>query len=165
MRHINSWMGLIVAIAAGMTFSVGAAAQPNAVKRSPNPDKIMQVYVKVDDTGKVRAVKPDHSLTPSMQRILRSNIAAMITEPAKDHGKAVDSQMIMYLTPVSKEVAPGKVKMRFKYVAAKPLPAGTYRWASRPVSPGGRALVRSFDEPDTIGPDMTPYQSGAFSGH
>ncbi|NII09439.1 hypothetical protein [Oleiagrimonas sp. C23AA] len=163
MKSLNKYLAIPVALTVmSLCASAGtnAAQVDSGAKDSDGSPKVLAVYVKVNADGKVKDVSPAHRLSPRMQRALRKNLEAMITHPAQsDDGKPVNSQMLMYLTTDTEQMPNGKYNMHFKYVSARPLPAGSYHWITESQAQGGRvALVSNTD-------DMRRFRSNTRSGY
>ena len=104
-----------------------AAAQSASLNRFQ--PKVMPVLVQVNSHGKITEASPAYALEPKLSRLLRENLDEMISLPATDkQGHPVSSQFIINLATQATPLSKGTYSVRFAYVSATPVPAGSWYW-------------------------------------
>ena len=116
-------MMLAAALLVAFAWTPEAFADSNAAESHTLP-----VLVSVNAKGEVTDVAPAYNLRPAMKHLLKDTLNKMITKPAMNKGKAVDSQFVITLAVLVNEGAKGKVGTTFKYLAVKSLPPGSWHW-------------------------------------
>ncbi len=113
----------ILALLVGMTV---ARAADNSL--SGFPHKTVPVLVKVDSHGKVTQISPAIELSPRYRSLIRQSIQEMITGPAIYHGRAISSQLVMFLVSEARLREDGRYDVQFTSVKNQPVPAGSWFW-------------------------------------
>ena len=131
---------------AGIALLLVAAACPghaqDAMSLNGFHNHALPVLVRVDSAGKVTSVLPSVQLSPRTDRLLRSNLKQMITQPAKYKGKAVSSQFVIQLALVTEPRGDHTYSAHFEYVSAMPVPSGLWYW----VHVNGHRLALAEDD-------------------
>lgn len=109
-------------------FAAAPAAFADSMSINQFTPRVLPVLVQVDSQGQVRQVSPAVELAPQYDRMLHKTLDQMITQPAKDHGRAVASQFVINLGLQATARADGKYDAHFVYVSASPVPAGSWYW-------------------------------------
>ena len=91
--------------------------------------QVLPVLVQVDAQGKVTDASPARRLSPQLDRLLRQNLAEMVSKPAIDrHGKPIASQVIINVALQASPRAEGDYDANFAYISTKPVPMGSWYW-------------------------------------
>lgn len=91
--------------------------------------KVMPVLVQVDAHGKVTDASPSTKLSPQLDRLLRQNLAEMVSKPATDrHGRPIASQVIINVALQTSPRVEGDYNASFAYVSTRPVPMGSWYW-------------------------------------
>lgn len=141
-----------------LAICTGAAAAGPASLNQFRP-KVMPVLVQVNSQGKVIEASPAFELTPRLTRLLRANLDEMISHPATDkQGHPVSSQFIINLATQATPLSKGTYSVRFAYVSASPVPAGSWYWVH--INGVQLALApqhsNNFRQRTPINPDQYP---------
>lgn len=154
-KTIATALVVLMCLAGGLA----TASEPNA---PAGQSHVLPILVKVNTTGKVTDISPAYKLRPSFQRLLRNTIDKMITKPAMKKGKAVNSQLVITLAVLTNKAVNGKEDTTLKYLAARPLPPGSWHWirnAENRLALSSQSSTYVIDYPPT---DMdTLVESGA----
>jgi type IV secretory pathway TrbF-like protein len=76
--------------------ATGSTAMASTKSLNEFPTGIMPVLVQVDAFGRVTDASPPTRLSPQLDRLLRKNLAEMVSKPATDrHGHPIASQVII----------------------------------------------------------------------
>lgn len=153
-----------------LALCISAVSASRATEKDGD-QKMVPVFVQVDNTGKVTRIEPPMSLRPSMEKALEQTVKTMIHKPAVKNGKPVSSQFVLYLALVPDEQA--NDEYRFSYLSAQPVPSGTYHWVN--MSPHGDepryrlqsnfgAPVDMRTPPDYRAPSVRQYPAQTKSG-
>jgi hypothetical protein len=109
--------------------ATGGAATASTQSLNEFPSAIMPVLVQVDAQGRVTDASPATKLSPQLDRLLRSNLAEMVSKPATDrHGHPIASQVIINVALQTSPRAGGDYDANFAYVSTKPVPMGSWYW-------------------------------------
>lgn len=110
--------------------STSAIADQPMLPRPFTRGDIEPVLVAVDAQGKITEILPAYQLPPELMRLLSTNLAEMIHQPARDkHGKPISSQFVINVALKSDKEGNGNVAAHFEYVSAKPIPPGRWYWS------------------------------------
>lgn len=111
-------------LAAGSGVAVASSWSLNEFK-----PKVLPVLVQVNAHGKITDASPSTELSPQINRLLRKNLAEMISKPATDrHGRPISSQFIINLALQTSPRPEGDYDVSFAYVSSKPVPSGSWYW-------------------------------------
>ncbi len=108
--------------------ATGSARAQDSMSLNGFRHHALPVLVRVDAQGRVAKVQSSVALSPRTDRLLRMNLAQMITQPAMQGGKGVSSQMVVQLALVKSPREDGRFAARFEYVSSMPVPAGNWYW-------------------------------------
>ena len=114
-------------------FGVLAICAVTAAAQSASLDqfrpKVLPVLVQVNAHGQITSASPAFELTPSLTRLLRTNLDEMINRPATDkQGRPMASQFVMNLAVQATPHSKGEYNVNFAYVSTSPVPAGSWYW-------------------------------------
>jgi len=121
-RIVTLALVVLVCLAGGIA---SAPASDAPAKQS----RTLPVLVKVNAKGEVTDIAPAYKVRPAFKHLLKDTLSKMITKPAMQKGKPVDSQLVVTLAVLTSKQADGKPATTLKYLAAKPLPSGSWMWA------------------------------------
>jgi len=126
MRH------LLTLLLGSLLWLNATAGQADSMALTPFRPATIPVLVQVDAQGKLAQATPALDLRPRLERLLRANLAEMITAPARDrHGKPVSSQFVLHLRLVTAPAAGGEVLARYTSVGITPVPpGGSWYWVT-----------------------------------
>lgn len=132
---------LSILVLLGAMTAAGSASATGSFSSNQFDQRVIPVLVQVNANGKVTGVSPSAQLAPRYQRLLRDNIAQLITGPARTRDKAVSSQLVMNMALKTTPRADGKYDAHFAYISATPVPLVPMHW----VSIDGRRLELARD--------------------
>ncbi|KQX98954.1 hypothetical protein ASD22_01195 [Rhodanobacter sp. Root480] len=109
--------------------ATGGAATASTQPLNEFPSAILPVLVQVDAQGRVTDASPATKLSPQLDRLLRKNLAEMVSKPATDrHGHPMASQAIINVSLQTSPRTEGDYDAIFAYISTKPVPAGSWHW-------------------------------------
>jgi hypothetical protein len=113
----------------GMLAAGSGGATANSKSLNEFKPGIMPVLVQVNAQGKVTDASPPTQLSPQLNRLLRQNLAEMVSKPATDsHGHPIASQVNNNVALHTTPRAEGDYDANFAYVSTKPVPNGSWYW-------------------------------------
>lgn len=121
---------LILGTLLGVAGTVLAA--PNAAGPEAPGDRVLRVFVHVDNKGEVTAAEPAVKLQPGLQQMLQQTLDQLISKPAIVDNKPAASQFVMDLAVKSTQRADGGYDASFKYLSSEVVPAGDWQWVRTP---------------------------------
>ena len=108
----------------------GSAALASTKLLNELPAGILPVLVQVDAQGEVTDASPATKLSPQLDRLLRQNLAEMVSKPATDrHGHPIASQVIINVALQTSPRTEGDYDANFAYISTKPVPIGSWYWS------------------------------------
>lgn len=109
--------------------ATGSTAMASTKSLNAFPTGIMPVLVQVDAHGRVTDASPPTRLSPQLDRLLRKNLAEMVSKPATDrHGHPIASQVIINVSLQTSPRTEGDYDAIFAYISTKPVPTGSWHW-------------------------------------
>lgn len=121
---MNKWHVLALSVSLA-TSSAAVASSASLTQFTP---RVMPVLVQVNAQGKVTGISPSADLTPSLARLLRSNVQELISGPALVRGKPMPSQLVLNMALQATPTEQGKYSAQFTYVSSSPVPSGSWYW-------------------------------------
>lgn len=131
----------VVLVAALTVSNFVAEAATITVARTENG--VMPVLVSIDKTGTVQKIQATEQLKPAYARLLRKNIQEMITAPAKDGERYVDSQVVMRVRLIADPASGGDYTAHYVAADSTPtmVPLGAWSWS---IVGGRYSLVQNI---------------------
>ncbi len=120
----------VACMAALLGLGAATAAAGDSMSLNAFTPRVEPVLIQVDAHGRITSASPAYALPPALDRLLRKNLAEMISKPATDkHGKPIASQFVMNVALQAIRNDAGGYDTSFRYVSAQPVPMGSWFWS------------------------------------